>query len=581
MVGGKVGTPRRAARVEQAQASTTSAEELTLLARDESWRVRAAVACHPSTPVDVWRLLAQDPVSSVRRRVLRRTDLEPADLDRLVHDQNATTRQQALRHPQLPAEVLVAECADNSPNREPALAAAALRMTELATLLATQLYDGLRALAASSPESTPAALTSLAQDSVLAIRLAVAANPTTPVRVLGRLAASDPAVARVVATRSDVPRWCWLRLTTHWHWSVRAAVAGNVHAPDKARHRLVKDPSLAVRCALAACTATPAALRDRLAIDHPAARLALLTNLHLTSREAVRLRYDESPWVSGYAVGHPALPADEVQRVAEDLDQPGWLLRRAASHPSVDPAVRDGLRAWLGLGATKDDPRFDPLSQTVAPGDRSVPSWQRWQDTAAEGFPAAASALGMVRAVSLQGRRTAQPERLIDAATDPDPRVRWAVTGYRPLPANVLAQLQADPNSDIARHAATLPGKTVRRPRLAKATLAEFALLIIVGTCLVGYLWRVDPTLESATTIDLPVDVSSETILNRWCPLPGVRVERQVFPNDKGWTVAQRVVVRNDGPVELQTSLLLYPGTPMSWGERRLVGRIRNVPPGG
>ena len=101
-VEGALGQPDSRSRAE----SSTSPEELTLLAGDDDSLVRRSVAENPNTPPDTLALLGGDSHDSVKMIVTRNPKTPPDTLALLVQDDEGWVRSAVLRNPALPPETL-------------------------------------------------------------------------------------------------------------------------------------------------------------------------------------------------------------------------------------------------------------------------------------------------------------------------------------------------------------------------------------------------------------------------------------------------------------------------------------------
>jgi hypothetical protein len=87
-------------RKDLANNPNTPPETLTILARDEDWRVRYGVACNPNTPPETLTILARDGDSYVRHGVAKNPNTPPETLTILARDVDCLVRYGVACNPQ-------------------------------------------------------------------------------------------------------------------------------------------------------------------------------------------------------------------------------------------------------------------------------------------------------------------------------------------------------------------------------------------------------------------------------------------------------------------------------------------------
>lgn len=131
---------------------------------------------------------------------------------------------------------------------------------------------------------------------LLALRRAVARNPSAPIPTLEHLA-EDPALLPHAAANPSLPSYLVPILAEHADAAVRAAVATRPHLPPRVVRRLAADPAPEVRRALARHATDPALLQrlaeqdagiQRPLADNPSAPAPLLDRLRRAPGAKVR-----------------------------------------------------------------------------------------------------------------------------------------------------------------------------------------------------------------------------------------------------------------------------------------------------
>lgn len=173
-------------RIEVACNPRTSVETLTLLADDPVVHVRAAVAVHVKSPVSLHEQLSLDPDPPVRRDVASNLLCPPEILAWLSEDDDCGVRQEAAANRATPLASLLA-LEDDGPETLESLFSNGSYPEERIERYAFADEPDVRLLAAASGRLDSNTLHYLAHDQDARVRLAVAADPATPVEALHHL----------------------------------------------------------------------------------------------------------------------------------------------------------------------------------------------------------------------------------------------------------------------------------------------------------------------------------------------------------------------------------------------------------
>ncbi|MEV8182532.1 hypothetical protein [Specibacter sp. NPDC078692] len=217
-------------------------------------RAAALVAQHPNCSTQTLARLAKHPDDEVRQYVAAASSRRPTShgvLARLARDKDDLVRSIVAMNRNTPVETLEHLASDGS-SEVRQLVACNRRSSELVwALLAGDKDAKVRLLArslltpptqvqhklASTAETSPTTLHALAQDTEMAVRLAVVANPSATPKTVEKLSEdSVPRIRALAAKRTDVPPAVVQRLLRDAKWSVRRAA-------KSAQRRLNRTPS--------------------------------------------------------------------------------------------------------------------------------------------------------------------------------------------------------------------------------------------------------------------------------------------------------------------------------------------------
>jgi hypothetical protein len=283
---------------------------------------------------------------------------------------------------------------------------------------------------------------------------ALAADPATRGAMLWRLGLryfGSRRVTRALAANPRLPRsLLWLLVIRKW--DVRAAVGANPRCPRPLMRLLTFSSLLSVNTAVAGNPAASARLLDFLTrVSSPCIRMSVAANPSLPGVLADRLLGDKDPYVRGVAAAHPVASAAGLCRLAAEMTEPAWTLRRIAANPACPAEQSDQLLTWIALGGTGNaDPTFDPVECMGHPGDTSVPLLIWYHGQGAQ-YGAAEHPLWRVRAAVLSARGKVSRDQAWTLARDPRPEVRRTIARAPRLSLNLQTELRGDADEVTVR----------------------------------------------------------------------------------------------------------------------------------
>ena len=241
---------------------------LRRLARDESVRVRAAVAGAVSTPTAVLEVLASDQEVRVRRNVASNPSTPRAVLEVLLRDRRAEVRAAAVANENTPAQMAATLVGDRAIKVRSEVASRRVG-AEVLTVLAADPKWGVRQAVAFNVGTPPELLERLAGDCCEEVRAAVAYNTNAPLTALTALARDEFRYAKSnVAANESVPVDLLVVLAADHDSHVRGTAAENPATPAAQLKTLAADQFWGVRAGVAL---NPKAGEDLLAMlgeDH-------------------------------------------------------------------------------------------------------------------------------------------------------------------------------------------------------------------------------------------------------------------------------------------------------------------------
>lgn len=340
-------------------------ENLSRLAEDADWRVRAAVAENPSADGALLATLAGLDTFATQQCIATHAHTPSAVLETLAAEPDVRLRVAVAANPNASPELLRKLALDGSSAVREAVAAHELLADhDRRQLAAAGSAADLQSFVEPDPTLGGGVLAELAQHGGWGQRLA-ARHPATPTEVLVRLLTSGDPLLRDLAARHPACPATLLeqlvaagssadlqgferaadRLPAAWIESLielgpwaRRLVARHPWASAEHLGRLSHDTDTAVRRAVAKNPSAPAAVTDQMVHDvsHDV-RWALVNRADLSVRALSELLGDPIPTIRLAAVEHPNTSADAVKFLRFDLDEDV----RAAARVRLD-GVRKG-----------------------------------------------------------------------------------------------------------------------------------------------------------------------------------------------------------------------------------------------
>ncbi|PYE51993.1 hypothetical protein [Deinococcus yavapaiensis] len=336
--------------------STDEAAALLVLCTDERFEARRAAALHPALPERGLRWLARND--------------ETYDSERL--------RNLVAQHPNVPLDVLIALCGDEStcvaalhnPRVPSDVWLWLLNDTENApvdriwpscpytppaflhvkgSVRATRDSLAQRQAVAAHPNTADTTLLRLALDKHLDVRETVARRMNLPPDLIARLMQEEGAARATLVKHPHLPRSLLEAAYADDDDVVRATAIGGLDTPRDVLARASEDASWHVRFVVAQHPSTPSVVLHRLSFDtdenvrfavasHPATHAVTLAHLALTAprTEGDRLAWRAQArhfWTRRLVAGHPSTPRD----VRRQLERHSEAIVRAValSHPAT------------------------------------------------------------------------------------------------------------------------------------------------------------------------------------------------------------------------------------------------------
>jgi hypothetical protein len=305
-----------------------SVAELQKLVAHPSWRVRLQLAGDGHTPVEVLDALAHDTHSRVLLRLLHNPHLNPERLGTIAQHTNRLVRGVALRHLHLSPHVMIWFCQDPQFRGE-----ASERL-----LLNAHSVAVARAIVASEDDS---------------LKQRLAAVPSCPVEVQKVLADQSRRVRRILAARKDLSIDLRESLGSSSDRPTREIIASRPDLSSELGKRLLKDSSLAVRCAAAKTyghrlritTETPIAVVRAVASNpstSPRKLAVMATKKFHWSVDVAISRNPKIRWTTAFRLLHDSrLPAVRVS--AAETPRVASILKYSYRLFSKDPLKRFAL----------------------------------------------------------------------------------------------------------------------------------------------------------------------------------------------------------------------------------------------
>jgi hypothetical protein len=477
-----------------AQNPSTPEAILARLAQHTEASVRAAVLRNPSAPFSVLaRLGANDPGGFWENPAALLFLLEDPGLllrpssplsvalasfsgtPREILQSFVLSKQEELcravaRNPALPENLFLTLYQMNLASVRSALAQNTATPTELLRRLfqEARFYDGVPSLLAQNPATPPDLLRAMAEGEDVRLRAAVVGNPALPKEFLLRLVrlGSHPSLSDISQPDFSLRReeieavrgGAWLRILA----------AGHPAAPDELRRKVLAEiPS--ARFQLPSIPWLPPSFLEELGASPDATLRSYVARNPSTPEALVRaLSRDALAPVRQAAAVHPALPASEWARLADDedpsvlaalarrLDLSNEIVQRLGASPfsqvRLVVAQRQEIPEML-LGALLFDmsarvrsqaERAPKAKQAKAAEEKRLRSLRRISEDAAR----AALRAGTISKRALAMHLHTPLALLCELATDSAPVAYWLCAHPR-LPAEVLALLAQHPSEKL------------------------------------------------------------------------------------------------------------------------------------
>jgi len=217
----------------------------------------------------------------------------------------------------------------------------------------------VRSNLASRTDLPPEVLRSLARDRDAWVAWVVARNPTTPEKVLVRLARSrrHTLMSRIVAQNPALTEELIDALVRDDDFGVRRQLARNARVPARFLTLLATDPDYMVRWSVGANPNTPA---DSLAVlardEEMAVRLVVASNPVTESDELSRLAWDEAPDVRREVARNSRTPAPALAGLAADRETSVaiWVGKNAASDAAALTVLAGHPESYVRLFAAEN-----------------------------------------------------------------------------------------------------------------------------------------------------------------------------------------------------------------------------------
>ena len=257
--------------------TSTNGSELRLLADDEDGGVRFYVATNRYTPLGVLWVLAADPVSFIRSGValnLRKKPLAPREVRESIE------------------KLALQLSGDNQPLVRLALASNELIPEVVFDFLALDPDAVVRQKLTQNIYATQSALSVLAADSVMTVKLSALKHRNTPVAALDSASTegNDISLRHAVATNINTPLQILEKLARDADPTVRQAVAEHPQTSLMMLRRLSEDDQAEVVVAVANHPRCDRELLEQLSFDErdPAIRLAAQARIEPLLRSEIR-----------------------------------------------------------------------------------------------------------------------------------------------------------------------------------------------------------------------------------------------------------------------------------------------------
>jgi hypothetical protein len=307
---------------------------LELLAKDNKWEIRLAVAKNPNTPASILEDLARDCYWEIRIAVSQNPSTPASILEDLARDWYWEIKMAVAQNPNTSARILEQLSRDDDAY-EQGVAGNPNTPEKILQQLAQDTSCYVRSSVARNPNIPVRILEQLAQDNTWHVRWFIAGNPNTPIRILQQLAKDkNNIIRRKVVKHPKIAVSVLERLSRANNWQIRRAVAQNPNTPGRILEQLLADRVSSVRTvALASYLArNPKGLPVRLEqyakeFTPSFSRFLVLLHRQIPSK-ALADNFRSPSWLERYAIAqHPKTPLDTLKTLAGDANR---IVRAAA-----------------------------------------------------------------------------------------------------------------------------------------------------------------------------------------------------------------------------------------------------------
>jgi Leucine rich repeat variant len=472
--------PRRWVVIALASDESRTHDELVILGKHLSWRVRRAVASNPRTPFAVVDSLATDPSARVRVRVAGHPMTSPMRLADLSLERLRETRRRVALNENTPPEVQLRLARDDSSDVRAALAQNRTLDRQAIDLLSRDENHYVIGAVAERNDLNAEVAERLSRHSNQRIRTQVIQRVPLSIDSQKRLGKSKDSTIRISLARNphlspDVHR----RLLKCRWWQVRAAALEHplCHPSDivSGLRAAVAGVQFAAAASPVVREVDPGQLEETLFLLPWSACLALAANpstptnvvdrfIHsglVRQHNTIRLGNGTWKWVAGRALGNANASPDLVDWVADLPDLEPWAQGQLARNPSLAAERRDALLAWLALGgASNGDPTYDPCTDVGHPGDPRHESAYEALERLAKDEGHAGHPIEGVRVRWATGTKISHTQ-LRHYAEDPSVLVRRRAASYGPQRDTSLKVMRHDEDDYVRRRGNTAPSVDV------------------------------------------------------------------------------------------------------------------------
>ena len=307
---------------------------LELLAKDNKWEIRLAVAQNPNTPASILEELARRSDREIRMALAQNPSTPASILEELARDWHWEIKMAVAHNPNTSARILE-QLRREDYTYEQGVARNPNTPEKILEQLAQDNSCYVRSSVARNPNIPVRILEQLAQDNTWHVRWSIAANPNTPVRILKQLAKdTNNIIRRKVVKHPKIPVSVLEALSRANNWRIRRAVAQNPNTPVRILEQLLAERVSSVRTVAVASylarnpNGLPVGLEQYAKEFTPSfSRFLVLLHPQIPSK-ALADNFRSPSWLERYAIAqHPKTPLDTLKTLAGDANR---IVRAAA-----------------------------------------------------------------------------------------------------------------------------------------------------------------------------------------------------------------------------------------------------------